>query len=113
MAGKSLVAAAICLLGLAAGCSTGSTTGTITGVASPCVGLVTSAEYANLSVEVTLSNGSHVVASQAVKGKHVYRFTISPGTYVVSTKEGQGSTPVHVTLSSGQIARANIPSTCR
>lgn len=114
MAGKALVALAICALGFAAGCSTGSTAGTVTGVASPCIGSgVTSAEYANLPVEVTLTQASHTIASQTVKGKHVYRFTALPGTYVVSTHEGQGSMPVRLALSSSGVARVNIPSTCR
>jgi hypothetical protein len=113
MASKALTALAICALGFAAGCGSSSTAGTITGVASPCTGPVTSVEYTNLPVQVTLSKGSRVIGSQTVKGKHVYRFMVSPGTYVVSTHEGQGSVPVHLTVTSDEIARANIPSTCR
>lgn len=113
MTSKTPVALVISALGLLAGCSTGSSSGTITGFASPCTGPVSSSGYANLPVDVTLSHGSHLVASTTVKGKHVYHFTVSPGQYVVSTHEGQGSRPVHITLRSGEVARVNIPSTCR
>ena len=86
--------------------------GTITGVASPCVGVITSAAYQRLSVTVYLSQGARTVAHQTVKGTHTYRFVVPAGPYVVATHEGDGSKTVPVTLHSGQTIHADIPSYC-
>jgi hypothetical protein len=101
---------------MAAGCGSASTTaGTITGVASPCIGVVGPTQYASIPVTVTLRHGSKTVGRQTVRGRHIYRFTAAPGSYLVSTPsdEGDGSLPQHVTVHSGQVATANIPSMCR
>jgi hypothetical protein len=100
---------------LVAQCTQGSPAadGTITGVASPCIGAITSAGYERLSVTVYLTKGARVVARQTVRDTHVYRFVTPPGDYVVATHEGEGSKPVPVTVRSGQTTKINIPSYCR
>lgn len=108
--------ATLCLTGLVlAQCSQNSPPpdGTVTGIASPCVGAITSAGYQKLHVTVYLTHQARPVAEQTVKGTHTYRFVASAGNYVVGTHEGEGSKPVPVTVRSGQTTHANIPSYCK
>ena len=84
---------ALALAGLvASGCSTRSaptpkppTVGILTGVASPCWPYPTDKGIGKALVRVNVSQEGKTVASQSVKGGHIYRFTFSPGRYVVST----------------------------
>ena len=105
----------LCLFGLLlAQCTKNSPPpdGTITGVASPCVGVVTSAGYHGLSVTVYLTQAARAIAHQTVNGAHTYTFVVPSGHYVVATHEGDGSKPVPVTVRSGQTNHTDIPSYC-
>ena len=42
--------------------------GILTGVATPCIGLATAAQYARMPVAVTLNEGTRTVASETVSG---------------------------------------------
>lgn len=107
---------ALCLLGLLLSqCAQKSppADGTITGVAAPCVGVMITPTGGNgLSVTVYLTQGGRAVSHQTVRGTHTYRFVVPAGHYVVATHEGGGSRPVLVTVRSGQITHADIPSYC-
>ena len=82
--------------------------GIITGTALPCMGtLISSKQLAKLPVKVTLSAGLRTIATDVVRGRHVYRFAARPGTYIVSFNQGPGSPPDDVTLHAGQTVRAS------
>jgi hypothetical protein len=49
------------------------------------------------------------VASQTVRGKHVYHLTLAPGSYVVSTLYLPAKP---VTIVAGLAARADLPDDC-
>jgi hypothetical protein len=85
----------------------------VTGVAAPCTGPVLPGALARLPVTVTLSRASRVVATQSVRGRHVYRFAASPGAYVVASKERGGSRPVRVTVQPGATTVVPIRSSCK
>ena len=108
--------ATLCLAALVlAQCGQNSTPpeGAVTGIASPCVGPMTSTTYRDLPVTVYLTRQARPVAEQTVKGTHTYRFVIPAGNYVVATHEGEGSKPVSATVHVGGTTHANIPSFCR
>jgi hypothetical protein len=74
---------------------------------------MTGTQFADLTVRVTISQGSHTVASQAVRGSHVYAFTLPPGRYLVSSDGLGGSPPTHVDLRAGEVLRTNLYSLCQ
>ncbi len=113
MPSKLPIVGAACVLVLAAGCSSGAAAGSVTGIAAPCTGPVLPPQYAKLSVKVKLSQDSHVVQSQTVRGRHLFEFTVTPGKYVLSSNQGLGSPPIPVTVTSGRVTTANISSSCK
>jgi hypothetical protein len=101
---------------LLAACGGGASTspsGVIAGVAQPCVGDdMTKAQFASLTVHVTVTQGSQTIATQAVRGSHVYVFTLPPGRYVVSSDALGGAPTAHVNLRAGEVLRTNLGSMC-
>ena len=77
--------------GLLAGCggSASPTSAVVTGVAAPCIGVTTTAQYARVPVEVVVKEGSRTVASKTVTGSHTYRFVLPPGRYMVYSNQVQ------------------------
>src|ERR1039458_6665467 len=87
--------------------------GILTGVAAPCVGLATTAEYARLPVEVAVNEGSRTVVSETVTGRHTYRFTVPPGRYTISSDEFQAPLNVRVVLHSGKTDHVDLMPACK
>jgi hypothetical protein len=98
--------------GLLAGCG-GSASAVITGVALPCVGLTTTAQYAKDAVEVAVKEGSRIVASQTVTGRHAYRFVVPPGRYMVYSNQFQVPLFVPAVLHSGETDHVNLVPHCK
>jgi hypothetical protein len=69
-------------------------------------------QLANLPVQVTVTQGSRTIASQTVRGSHVYVFTLPPGSYVVSSDALGGNHPSRITLHSGEVRQVNLYSMC-
>jgi hypothetical protein len=84
----------------------------VTGVATPCVGVTTSIEYAMMAVGVTISQHSHVVSRQVVRGSHTFRFIEPPGNYEL-TSDQQYVSPQSVAVDSGQTVRLTLKASCR
>jgi hypothetical protein len=112
---RSLVALA--LVGIvASGCSATSaprpepqTVGIVTGVASPCWPYTTNKGIEKALVKVAVTQGEKTVASQSIRGDHVYRFALAPGSYLVSTPY---SRPQLVTIAIGRTVKADLPDDC-
>ncbi len=83
--------------------------GVVTGIASPCWPYATDRGIRRASVTVTLSRDGRTVATQTVRGDHVYRVELVAGAYVVSTPF---SRPVPVAVTVGRTVRADLPDDC-
>lgn len=101
---------------VASGCSTTSaptpkppTVGIVTGVASPCWPYPTDKGIGKTLVRVNVSQKGKTVASQSVKGDHIYRFTLAPGHYVVSTPYSRLQA---VIISTGHTVKVDLPDDC-
>ena len=70
------------------------------------------AQLADLSVLVKVTQGSIIIASQTVRGSHVYAFTLPPGRYVVSSDALGGNHPSRVDLRAGEVVETNLYSMC-
>jgi hypothetical protein len=101
---------------LLAACSGGASTspsGVVAGVAAPCVGSYRpQRQISSIPVLVTITQGTHRIASQTVRGSHVYVFTLPPGRYVVSSDALGGGPAAHVNLRAGDVLRTNLYSMC-
>lgn len=117
---RRIVAALLtCALALlAVGCTTKTATtsrttsppvGIVTGVASPCWPYPFTKGIRNAPVAVTVTRDGQRVASQTVRGKHVYHLTLAPGSYVVSTLYSPAKP---VTIVAGLAAKADLPDDC-
>jgi hypothetical protein len=103
---------------LAVGCSTttapapkaiSSDVGVVTGVASPCWPYAFNKGIEKASVKVTLTRNGQNVASQTVRGDHVYHFKLSPGIYAVSTLYSPARP---FTITTGSTAKVDLPDDC-
>jgi len=99
-----------------AGCSTTSApmpsppkVGVVTGVASPCWPYPTNKGIEKSPVRVVATRDGKTLATQTVRGDHVYRFTLGPGSYVVTTFY---SRPRPVTIASGRTVKVDLPDDC-
>jgi uncharacterized protein with FMN-binding domain len=87
--------------------------GNLVGIAAPCVGLATTAEYASLPVEVAVDEGENAVVRETVTGRHTYRFTVPPGRYTISSDQFQVPLNVRVVLRSGQTKHVDLIPNCK
>ena len=116
MTSRALWSIPVMVGALLAACGGGASTspsGVIAGVAQPCVGAyMTKAQFADLPVLVTIAQASHTIATQTVRGSHIYVFTLPPGRYVVSSDALGGAPPARVNLRAGEVLRTNLGSMC-
>jgi hypothetical protein len=114
---KAVVALAVGL-GLTAGCSNTTALvpppippdiGTVSGIASPCWPYAFNKGIEKASVRVTVTRDGRTVASQTVRGNHVYHFTLSLGDYVVSTFYSKARP---ITITAGRTVKADLPDGC-
>jgi hypothetical protein len=114
---KAVVALAIGL-GLTAGCSNATapvpppirpSVGTVSGIASPCWPYAFNKGIEKAAVRVTVIHDGQTVASQTVRGNHVYHFTLSVGDYVVSTLYSKARP---ITITAGRTVKADLPDDC-
>jgi hypothetical protein len=87
--------------------------GVVTGTAEPCDGPVM--DNADLTATVTIKGVSGIgrsgqVASQTVRGNHVYRLVVSAGHYQIWSN---ASRPVDVVVYGGRVTQLNLPDFCR
>jgi hypothetical protein len=117
---RRIVAAILtCALALlAVGCTTKTATtprttsphvGIVTGVASPCWPYPFTKGIRKTPVTVTVTRDGQRVASQKVRGKHVYHLTLAPGNYVVSTLYSPAKP---VTIVAGLAAKSDLSDDC-
>jgi hypothetical protein len=83
--------------------------GVITGIASPCWPYAFNKGIEKASAKVTLTRNGQSVASQIVRGDHVYRFKLLPGSYAVSTLYSP-ATPF--TITTGSTVKVDLPDDC-
>lgn len=83
--------------------------GILTGVASPCWPYASDNGIGEKSVTVTVARDGQTVASQTVRGDHIYRFMLSPGSYIVSTPYSRVKA---VTIINGRTVTADLPDDC-
>jgi hypothetical protein len=114
---KAVVALAVGL-GLTAGCSNTTApspppippnVGTVSGIASPCWPYAFNKGKENASVRVTVTRSGQPVASQTVRGNHLYHFTLWVGDYVVSTFYSKARP---ITIAAGRTVKADLPDDC-
>jgi hypothetical protein len=91
----------------ATGVAKGVVDGVVSGIAEPCDGPVLS--DVDLPAKVTIKGASGTVATQTVRGNHVYRLVVPPGHYKVSSN---ASGAVAVVVHSGDVAHVNLPDLC-
>jgi hypothetical protein len=82
--------------------------GVVSGIAEPCDGPVVN--NVDLPAKVIINGASGTVATQTVRGNHVYRFQVPPGQYQVWS---DASGAVAVVVYSGEVAHVNLPDLCR
>ena len=112
-------------LGIGLGLSEAPTSAVVTGVAEPCTGVMTTAQYARVPVDVTVKEGSRTIAGETVTGSHTYRFVLPPGAYMVYSDQFQSRTHlvperfakgpplVSAVLHSGETDHINLVPNCK
>ena len=83
--------------------------GVVTGVASPCWPYANDRGIRKAAVTVTVVQDDRAVASQTVRGDHVYRVELAPGAYTVSTPY---SKPEPVSVVDRRTQRVDLPDDC-
>ena len=101
--------------GLIAGCgrSASPTSAVVTGIATPCVGAATTAQYARDPVKVTVKAGRRTFASETMTGSHDYRFVVPQGRYIVYSDQFQVPLFVPAVLQSGETDHVNLVPSCK
>ena len=86
----------------------------MTGVAAPCeaMAITSQAQVAAIPVRVTVSAGDQVVATETVRGTHIYRLSVTPGRYLLSSNALDGREPSSIDLHSGEVLHTNLYSDC-
>jgi hypothetical protein len=104
---------------LAVGCTTKTATtsqmtsphvGIVTGIASPCWPYPFTKGIRKSPVTVTVTRDGQSVATQMVRGDHVYHLTLAPGGYLVSTLYSPAKP---VTIVVGLAAKVDLPNDCQ
>jgi hypothetical protein len=119
MVRRGSAALLLCLAAVLAGCTAGSSSATVRGVAAPCLGIATTAQFDQTPVVVNLVHGHTIVSTETVDGKHSFSLSATPGAYkLVLEQDGLPLSasplpPVHVTLHSGQVAHVDLIPSCK
>jgi hypothetical protein len=100
-------------LGIGLGLSEASTSAVVTGVAEPCIGVTTTAQYARVPVDVTVKEGARTIASETVTGSHTYRFVLPAAPYMVYSDQFQRPSFVPAVLHSGETDQVNLVPNCK
>jgi hypothetical protein len=104
---------------LAVGCTTKAATtprttvpdvGVVTGIASPCWPYPFTNGIRKASVTVTVALNGQTLATQTVRGRHVYHLTLGPGGYLISTPYSPAKP---VTIVAGLAAKVDLPDDCQ
>ncbi len=111
---KPLVAVLALVAIAASGCGGASASdGNVSGVASPCVGITTTAELAAIAVRVTLSQHSKVVDTETVTGHHHFRLSARPGQYLLTSDQYQKAEFFVVVLHAGETTHVDLAVSCK
>lgn len=104
---------------LAVGCTTKTATTSrttvrdvdiVTGMAAPCWPYPFAKGIRKAPVAVTVTRNGQKVATQTVRGNHVYHLTLAPGGYLVSTLYSPAKP---VTIVVGHAATVDLPDDCQ
>ena len=102
--------AVVLTLGACSACSVPShAPAVLSGVAAPCPNpFWGGVPRSRIPVRVVLTKSARIVASETLKGRHIYRFVVSPGRCVVRS-DAPGERAVGVTLRFDETANVGIP----
>jgi hypothetical protein len=106
---------ALAALGASLAAVESSGSGTVTGMAAPCIGVITSSEYAAIPVRISLRQVGHTVSTETVHGRSRFRFVVPAGSYLLTSdathEAGLPSQPI--TVKANETVRLDLIPHCK